>query len=73
MQKMNSLAYSSDYFLEKIPSDKTNESQSVSFRYLDTLYQTTTVIITEVAHLTPPLLGIGFYYSFLKRFCLLER
>lgn len=27
MQKMNSLAYISDYFLEKSPSDKTNESE----------------------------------------------
>lgn len=61
---MNSLAYISDYFLEKIPSNKMNESQSVNFRYLDTLYQTTIVIITEVTHLTKLLLGTEFYLIF---------
>lgn len=61
---MNSLAYISDYFLEKIPSNKMSETQSLNFRYLDTLHQTIIVIITEVTHLTKPLQGTEFYLFF---------
>ena len=38
----------SDYFLEKIPSNEMNESWAVSFRDLEALYQTTILVITEV-------------------------
>ena len=39
-----------------------SESQDVSFRDLDTCYQTTIPVIAEATHLTKSLLGTEFYY-----------